>query len=128
MIASTSFRVKDYQAGTFGMKVRGTLYQHDEDHRNFAVGLIAGKVPAHTVVIPSTVSLYTWFTIKYEWSDREQDIIPVPVWWTAITIRAFADVALEHESVVRSIGRDSTLVRVPIIEPLEVDWSHDNVS
>jgi len=124
---SPSFDVKDYDSATFAMTVEGTLYQHDESHRNYAVELIAGKTPRHTVIIPSTVSLHNWFDIEWAWSDREQDLVPVPVWWTRISVRAFPDVAPEHEHAVRLIGDKNRVVRVPVIRPLTLEDFSDNI-
>jgi hypothetical protein len=116
-------KVKDYDSHTFARTVRGTLYQHDPSHVSYALFLLAEKAPDNCVIIASTVKLANYFEIvephpscKATHSDVQ------PVWWTAISARAFPDVDTDHVRVVRLIGEKNRTVRVPIMEPLTVSW------
>lgn len=125
-LTETTIRTKDYQSRSLARVVRGTLYQHDPSHVAHALYLLASGSPDNAVIIASTVKLHNYFEIEMPHKDcKAEHKHPEPKWYTSIIARAFPDVAPEHRDVVRLLGQDRNVVRVPIIEPLEVSWRDD---
>lgn len=112
-------RVKEYERETLGLVVRGSLYDTDPAMKNEALYQIASKAPEHCVIIPSTVKTRVYFEIEEPHPDCKACHCQVqPVWYTAITVKAFPMVLPEHVAAVRSLGDHVAVVRVPLYEPI----------
>lgn len=126
MSIDLGFSVREYQSGTLAKRVRGTLYNHDPQHRLFALEELASGMPLGTVLIPDTLHLSTYFAILDNPEPHPEcnalHKVPEPAWWTDITARAFPDVDPEHMRVVALIGKTNHIVRVPLIRPLTAHW------